>query len=129
MLPSFLRQDGKEIQSFSTMCKSNGQWHLPLPECHSMFTFKRNGNKTLLHSTTNEVFCISLQNINTSFCCCCCFSAVIDCGEPKPLLNGGVTFLSGYQNQYQSIVQYHCNAPFYSLLGSENGEIFIYSAL
>nr|XP_046254445.1 uncharacterized protein LOC124064236 [Scatophagus argus] len=74
-----LMMDGQEIKSFSTMCQSNGQWHLPLPECH-----------------------------------------IIDCGEPKPLLNGGVTFLSGSQNQYRSLVQYHCNEPFYSLFGGEN---------
>ncbi|KAL7393047.1 hypothetical protein ABVT39_005784 [Epinephelus coioides] len=42
---------------------------------------------------------------------------VIDCGEPEPLLNGGVTYLSGYQNQYQSVFQYHCNEPFYTLTG------------
>ncbi|XP_070823318.1 complement C1r-A subcomponent-like [Chaetodon trifascialis] len=71
-----LMMDGKEIKSFSTMCQNNGQWHLPLPECH-----------------------------------------IIDCGEPKPLLNGGVTFLSGFQNQYLSVIEYHCNEPFYSLLG------------
>uniref|UniRef100_A0A671WKS8 Vitamin K-dependent protein C n=1 Tax=Sparus aurata TaxID=8175 RepID=A0A671WKS8_SPAAU len=71
-----LMTEGKEIKSFSTMCQSNGQWHLPLPECH-----------------------------------------ITDCGEPKPLLNGGVTFLSGFQNQYGSVVQYYCNEPFYSLLG------------
>ncbi|XP_051263035.1 uncharacterized protein LOC127367322 [Dicentrarchus labrax] len=74
-----LMTNGQEIESFSTMCQSNGQWHIPLPECH-----------------------------------------IIDCGEPKPLLNGGVTFLSGFQNQYRSIVQYHCNEPFYSLLGGTN---------
>nr|AIZ96979.1 complement component 1r [Oplegnathus fasciatus] len=74
-----LMMDGQEMESFSTMCQSNGQWHLPLPECH-----------------------------------------IIDCGEPKPLLNGGVTFLSGFQNQYRSVVQYHCNEPFYSLLGGVN---------
>ncbi len=34
--PSFLCQDGQEMESFSTMCQSNGQWHLRLPECHSM---------------------------------------------------------------------------------------------
>ncbi|KAK9513987.1 hypothetical protein VZT92_027479 [Zoarces viviparus] len=45
---------------------------------------------------------------------------IIDCGEPKPLLNGGVTFLSGLQNQYRSVVQYRCDAPFYSLLGDIN---------
>uniref|UniRef100_A0A8D3CYU3 Vitamin K-dependent protein C n=1 Tax=Scophthalmus maximus TaxID=52904 RepID=A0A8D3CYU3_SCOMX len=71
-----LMMDSQEIDSFSTMCQSNGRWHLPLPECH-----------------------------------------IIDCGEPAPLLNGGVTFLSGFQNQHRSVVQYHCNEPFYSLLG------------
>uniref|UniRef100_A0A8C4F8J9 complement subcomponent C1r n=1 Tax=Dicentrarchus labrax TaxID=13489 RepID=A0A8C4F8J9_DICLA len=74
-----LMMDGREIKMFSATCQSNGQWTLPLPECH-----------------------------------------IIDCGEPKPLLNGGVTFLSGFQNQYRSVVQYHCNEPFYSLLGGVN---------
>nr|XP_019948213.1 PREDICTED: uncharacterized protein LOC109633063 [Paralichthys olivaceus] len=74
-----LMMDGQELESFSTMCQSNGQWHLRLPECH-----------------------------------------IIDCGEPEPLLNGGVTFLSGFQNQYRSVIQYHCNEPFYSLLGGMN---------
>uniref|UniRef100_A0A8C2WI92 Complement component 1, r subcomponent n=1 Tax=Cyclopterus lumpus TaxID=8103 RepID=A0A8C2WI92_CYCLU len=45
---------------------------------------------------------------------------IIDCREPEPLLNGGVTFLSGFQNQYRSVVQYHCNEPFYTLLGGIN---------
>ncbi|XP_068179770.1 ovochymase [Antennarius striatus] len=74
-----LMKDGQELKSFSAMCQSHGEWHLPLPECH-----------------------------------------IIDCGEPKPLLNGGLTFLSGSQNQYLSVVQYHCNEPFYSLLGDIN---------
>ncbi|XP_050932001.1 complement C1r subcomponent isoform X2 [Lates calcarifer] len=74
-----LMMDGQEIESFSTTCQNNGQWHLPLPECH-----------------------------------------IIDCGEPEPLLNGGVTFLSGFQNRYGSVVQYHCNEPFYSPLGGVN---------
>ncbi|KAM8734602.1 complement C1r subcomponent-like isoform 1-T1 [Acanthopagrus schlegelii] len=38
----------------------------------------------------------------------------IDCGEPEPLLNGGVTYLSGFQNHYRSVIQYYCNEPFYS---------------
>uniref|UniRef100_A0A8C9YQD9 Vitamin K-dependent protein C n=1 Tax=Sander lucioperca TaxID=283035 RepID=A0A8C9YQD9_SANLU len=71
-----LMMGGQEVEGFSTMCQSSGQWHLPLPECH-----------------------------------------IIDCGEPEPLLNGGLTFLSGFQYQYRSVVQYHCNEPFYSLLG------------
>uniref|UniRef100_A0A3B3XGI5 Complement component 1, r subcomponent n=1 Tax=Poecilia mexicana TaxID=48701 RepID=A0A3B3XGI5_9TELE len=45
---------------------------------------------------------------------------LIDCGEPEPLLNGGVNFLSGFQNQYLSVVQYHCNEPFYSPYGGNN---------
>ncbi|XP_017165130.1 complement C1r subcomponent-like isoform X2 [Poecilia reticulata] len=45
---------------------------------------------------------------------------LIDCGEPEPLLNGGVTLLSGFQNQYLSVVQYHCNEPFYSPYGGIN---------
>ncbi|XP_027869087.1 complement component 1, r subcomponent isoform X1 [Xiphophorus couchianus] len=74
-----LMMNGAEIMGFSTMCQSNGEWHLPLPECH-----------------------------------------IIDCGEPDPLLNGGVNFLSGFQNQYLSVVQYHCNEPFYSPYGGNN---------
>ncbi|KAJ8005185.1 hypothetical protein DPEC_G00144010 [Dallia pectoralis] len=42
---------------------------------------------------------------------------IIDCGEPEPLPNGGFISQSGSQNQYKSVVQYHCNEPFYALLG------------
>ena len=56
-----------------------------------------------------------------------CSPAVIDCGEPEPLLNGGVTLVSGFQNLYGSVVQYHCNEPFYSLPKGVNGEIFLNS--
>uniref|UniRef100_A0A3Q3WZI9 complement subcomponent C1r n=1 Tax=Mola mola TaxID=94237 RepID=A0A3Q3WZI9_MOLML len=73
-----LMMDGEELESFTTMCGSNGQWHHPLPECH-----------------------------------------IIDCGEPKSLLNGGLTFISGSKNQYQSVVEYYCNNPFYSILGAK----------
>lgn len=66
--------------------------------------------------------------LDHSSCHCCdtlfLSPAVIDCGNPKPLLNGGITFLSGFQNQYRSVVQYHCNEPFYSILGDKNGEMF-----
>lgn len=58
-----------------------------------------------------------------------CSSAVINCEEPEPLLNGGVTFLSGFQNQYLSVIQYHCNEPFYALLGGINGEILTFDVL
>ncbi|XP_056143060.1 complement component 1, r subcomponent [Lampris incognitus] len=74
-----LMTDGSEIQSFSSMCQSNGRWHLPLPECQ-----------------------------------------LIDCGQPEPLLNGGLTFISGSKNQYRSVIQYHCNKPSYDLLGGVN---------
>lgn len=53
-----------------------------------------------------------------------CFSEM-DCGEPKPLLNGGVSFLSGSQNQYHSVIQYHCNEPFYTPLGGANCKILV----
>ncbi|XP_066540006.1 complement C1r-A subcomponent-like isoform X2 [Hoplias malabaricus] len=39
---------------------------------------------------------------------------IIDCGAPKPLLNGDVKFLSGSNNEYLSLVQYQCNEPFYT---------------
>ncbi|KAI4896909.1 hypothetical protein NFI96_031595 [Prochilodus magdalenae] len=39
---------------------------------------------------------------------------IIDCGDPRPLLNGGVTFISGSNNEYQSLIRYHCNEPFYA---------------
>ncbi|XP_013879967.1 complement component 1, r subcomponent [Austrofundulus limnaeus] len=74
-----LMVDNQEIKSFSTICQSNGKWHLPLPECH-----------------------------------------IIDCGEPEPLLNGGVTFQSDFRNQYLSVVKYHCNEPFYTSPGGIN---------
>lgn len=53
--------------------------------------------------------------------------AVIDCGEPKPLLNGGVIFLSGFDNQYQSVIKYYCDEPFYTLFGGPNGETSAHS--
>ncbi|KAM6968310.1 complement C1r-A subcomponent-like [Aplochiton taeniatus] len=45
---------------------------------------------------------------------------MIDCGEPEPLLNGGVTFISGTESQYGSVIQYHCDAPYYSLPEGQN---------
>lgn len=56
----------------------------------------------------------------------CFLSAVIDCGEPKSLLNGGVHQVSGQDNQYQSVIQYYCNEPFYAFLGGVNGEMIIF---
>lgn len=43
------------------------------------------------------------------------------------LLNGGFLFISGVHNQHQSVIEYHCNKPFYNFLDAINGEIFIYS--
>ncbi|XDV40452.1 hypothetical protein PO909_009537 [Leuciscus waleckii] len=62
----------KEIASFKSVCQSNGQWHLTLPECK-----------------------------------------IIDCGEPKLLPNGAVQFISGENNEYLSVIEYHCNEPYY----------------
>ncbi|KAM3614069.1 uncharacterized protein V6R79_009549 [Siganus canaliculatus] len=47
-------------------------------------------------------------------------SYAIDCGEPEPLLNGGFSLLSGFQYNYGSVVQYHCDEPFYSFPGGTN---------
>ncbi|XP_030639723.1 complement C1r-A subcomponent [Chanos chanos] len=74
-----LMLNGREISSFMSMCKSDGQWHRTLPECH-----------------------------------------IIDCGEPKPLLNGGVRFLAGSNNEFRSVIQYHCNEPYYTFPGAQN---------
>ncbi|KAJ8392901.1 hypothetical protein AAFF_G00071050 [Aldrovandia affinis] len=71
-----LMMGGEEINNYSSVCQNDGQWHIPLPECH-----------------------------------------LIDCGDPTPLLNGGVSFLAGTDNQYLSAIEYHCNEPFYSLIG------------
>ncbi|XP_076826724.1 complement component 1, r subcomponent isoform X2 [Brachyhypopomus gauderio] len=43
---------------------------------------------------------------------------ITDCGVPRPLLNGGVRFLSGSNNEYRSVIQYHCNEPFYTFKGA-----------
>lgn len=57
------------------------------------------------------------------------FVAVIDCGHPNSLLNGGFQFLSGSNNEYRSVVQYYCNEPFYSLAEAKTGESVSGSAL
>ncbi|XP_031432890.1 transmembrane protease serine 9-like [Clupea harengus] len=41
-----------------------------------------------------------------------------DCGDPKPLLNGGVKFLSITEKQYLSVIEYHCNEPYYASQGT-----------
>lgn len=50
------------------------------------------------------------------------FVSVIDCGEPKSLVNGKFEFVSGSDNKYKSVVQYQCNDPFYSLMESSKGK-------
>lgn len=113
-----LGQDGHEIESFSTICSNNGQWHLPLPECHSMLALS--WVKTYTENKTQKsIWSFSLCRWQHIFCS----SAVIDCGEPEPLLNGGLTFQSGFKNQYLSVVEYHCDEPFYVHLGGINGKI------
>uniref|UniRef100_A0A8C1IBC1 complement subcomponent C1r n=1 Tax=Cyprinus carpio TaxID=7962 RepID=A0A8C1IBC1_CYPCA len=62
----------KEISSYKSICQSNGQWHLTLPECK-----------------------------------------IIDCGAPKPLMNGDFELISGENNEYLSVIEYHCNEPYY----------------
>ncbi|CAF97837.1 unnamed protein product [Tetraodon nigroviridis] len=44
------------------------------------------------------------------------------CEAPQPLINGGVTLVSGSRNQHRSVIQYHCNQPFYSFPGGKNGK-------
>lgn len=105
-------QDGRELNSFSTMCQGNGEWHLTLPECHSGLTGAFDSKPREFLFIPHFHWCLSLF-----------LSAVINCGEPKTLLNGGVRQVSGRDNQYQSIVQYYCNEPFYAFFGGVNGEI------
>lgn len=109
-------QDNKEIKSFSTICQGNGQWHLPLPECHSMLAESKK------KVSENIILSIVLLSTDILFCS----FVVIDCGEPEPLLNGGVTFLSDLRNQYLSVVEYQCNKPFYTSPGDRNGKILTY---
>ncbi|KAJ8287792.1 hypothetical protein COCON_G00004510 [Conger conger] len=78
-----LMMGGEEIPSYFSTCQNDGQWHIPLPECH-----------------------------------------MIDCGNPIALLNGKISFLSGTENKYLSVIQYHCNDPYYSLA---NGAIVNYT--
>ncbi|XP_030639725.1 complement component 1, r subcomponent [Chanos chanos] len=71
---------------------------------------------------------ICLNTIGSYFCDCnhgyqlqpdqrTCLSA-IDCDEPKLLPNGGFRFLSDSQNH--SVIQYHCNEPYYAFPGAQN---------
>ncbi|KAL2084742.1 hypothetical protein ACEWY4_020260 [Coilia grayii] len=42
-----------------------------------------------------------------------------DCEEPKSLLNGGVKFFSITKKQYLSVIEYHCNGPYYTFQGMD----------
>ncbi|XP_041962295.1 complement C1r subcomponent-like isoform X3 [Alosa sapidissima] len=44
---------------------------------------------------------------------------ITDCGDPKPLLNGRVTFLSITEKQYLSVIEYQCNEPYYAFQESD----------
>ncbi|KAF7708607.1 hypothetical protein HF521_017664 [Silurus meridionalis] len=46
---------------------------------------------------------------------------VMKCGQPKRLVNGHVKFVKGSKNEYLSIIQYHCNEPFYISKEKQNG--------
>ncbi|XP_028836833.1 complement C1r subcomponent-like [Denticeps clupeoides] len=43
----------------------------------------------------------------------------VDCGEPGVILNGNVTFLSYSKKQYLSVIEYHCNEPYYTFPGQK----------
>ncbi|KAE8288961.1 Complement C1r-A subcomponent [Larimichthys crocea] len=45
-----LMMDGHEISTFSAMCQSDGQWHLPLPKCQITFDCKADGKWRSKHS-------------------------------------------------------------------------------
>uniref|UniRef100_A0A3P8YP82 Complement component 1, s subcomponent n=1 Tax=Esox lucius TaxID=8010 RepID=A0A3P8YP82_ESOLU len=67
-----------------------------------------------LKSTLSPVFC-SCRLLSVSEFWAPVFCSGIGCGEPEPLQNGNVILISGSQNQHGSLLQYHCNEPFYSL--------------
>ncbi|KAM9353493.1 complement C1r subcomponent-like [Symphorus nematophorus] len=76
--------DGEEIKTFSAMCQSNGQWHLPLPKCRKIicedpepllnggFTLA-SGSQNQYHSVVqfycNEPFYSFPRGVNVSFTC------------------------------------------------------------
>lgn len=111
-------QDGHEISTFSAMCQSGGQWHLPLPKCQCTSVLSIIILLQIKKKKHSPIHFLLLAHINMSLFC---YFPVIDCEEPEPLLNGGMTF----QNQYHTVVQYHCNEPFYIFPGGENGEIYV----
>ncbi|XP_051721170.1 complement C1s-1 subcomponent-like isoform X2 [Ctenopharyngodon idella] len=48
------------------------------------------------------------------------FTASYQAVDPKPLLNGGVRFINGSNNEYHSVVEYYCNEPYYTFEGTPN---------
>uniref|UniRef100_A0AAY4A3E1 trypsin n=1 Tax=Denticeps clupeoides TaxID=299321 RepID=A0AAY4A3E1_9TELE len=48
-----------------------------------------------------------------------CLPSHVDCGEPGVILNGNVTFLSFSKKQYLSVIEYHCNEPYYTFPGQK----------
>ncbi|XP_048067513.1 complement C1s-A subcomponent-like [Megalobrama amblycephala] len=48
------------------------------------------------------------------------FNASYQAVDPKPLLNGGVRFIKGSNNEYHSVIEYYCNEPYYTFEGTPN---------
>ncbi|XP_058503766.1 uncharacterized protein LOC131471288 [Solea solea] len=66
-----LMTDGEEIESFTTMCQSNGHWHLPLPECHIIDCGKPesllNGKVDFLSGSENQYHSVVQYSCNEPF--------------------------------------------------------------
>ncbi|XP_057690112.1 complement C1r subcomponent isoform X2 [Corythoichthys intestinalis] len=45
---------------------------------------------------------------------------LVTCEKPETLQNGWMKYLSGSHNEYQSVIQYGCNSPFYTLQVDNN---------
>ncbi|XP_063150728.1 complement C1r subcomponent [Candoia aspera] len=54
---------------------------------------------------------------------------IVNCGEPKLLKNGAFNFMSATKNNnYQSVIKYRCNEPYYSLLTNPGKVVYTCSA-
>lgn len=69
----------------------------------------------ILHLTTLYPFIISFIYV--------VHITVIDCGAPKLLSNGDFEFISGENNEYLSVLEYHCNEPYYRFKDTSKGQI------
>lgn len=51
------------------------------------------------------------------------FSTAVNCGEPLPIENGQVEYVSEiHEPLYKAAVRYHCNAPYYTLKNEGEGK-------